>query len=181
MQKRKKQYAAIDKKLSSLYNSFSNNVLADEESYVVYLKKNQLSGLPESFVKSAAKTAEEKGHAGEYAITNTRSSMEPFLMYSDERELRKQVWTNYIKRGDNRDEHDNNKIIAEILQLRDERVALLGYDNYATWRLQNRMAKTPENAMELMEKVWEASIARVKEEVADMQKVADKRGDKIKN
>ncbi|MBD0400054.1 M3 family metallopeptidase [Flammeovirga sp. EKP202] len=176
---KKKQYAAIDKQLSSLYNSFSNNVLADEENYVVYLKKNQLSGLPESFVKSAAKTAEEKGHAGEYAITNTRSSMEPFLMYSDERDLRKQVWTNYIKRGDNGDDHDNNKIIAEILQLRDERVTLLGYDNYATWRLQNRMAKTPENAMNLMEKVWAASTARVKEEVADMQKVANQRGDKI--
>lgn len=176
---KKKEYAAIDKQLSSLYNSFSNNILADEEGYVVYLKKNQLSGLPESYVKSAAKTAEEKGHKGEYAITNTRSSMEPFLMYSDERALRKEVWTNYIKRGDNRDEHDNNKIITEILQLRNKRVGLLGYDNYATWRLQNRMAKTPENAMELMEKVWKASTVRVAEEVADMQAVADKRGDKI--
>ncbi|QWG06818.1 M3 family metallopeptidase [Flammeovirga kamogawensis] len=176
---KKKQYAKINQKLSSLYNDFSNNVLADEENYVVYLKKDQLNGLPESYIKSAAKTAEEKGHAGEYAITNTRSSMEPFLTYSDERNLREVVWSNYIKRGDNRDEHDNNKIIAEILKLRNERVHLLGFDNYATWRLQDRMAKNPKNAMDLMEKVWKASTARVTEEVADMQSVANKRGDKI--
>ncbi|ANQ49712.1 M3 family metallopeptidase [Flammeovirga sp. MY04] len=176
---KKKRYAEIDKELSTLYSDFSNNVLADEESYVVYLTDKQLSGLPESFVKSAAKQAEERGKKGQYAVLNTRSFMEPFLTYSDERELRKQVWTNYIKRGDNRDEHDNNKIIAQILKLRDERVKLMGYANYATWRLQDRMAKNPANAMDLMEKVWAASVKTVHKEVKDMQAVANKRGDKI--
>lgn len=114
-----------------------------------------------------------------YAITNTRSSMDPFLKYSTERELRKQVWENYYSRGDNGDEYDNNQIIAEILKLRKERVGLLGYDNYAQWRLQDRMAKTPENAMDLMLKVWPAATARVKEEVADMQVVANELGDNI--
>ena len=105
--------------------------------------------------------------------------MDPFLTYSTERELRKQVWTNYYSRGDNGDEYDNNELIAEILRLRREKVEILGYSNYAEWRLQNRMAKTPENAIGLMEAVWPAAIARVAEEVADMQAVADKNGDDI--
>ena len=110
-----KRYAAINKELSSLYTSFANNVLHDEEGYVTYLNKDQLSGLPESLVKSAAAAAKENGKEDLYAITNTRSSMDPFLTYSDERELRKQVWTNYYSRGDNGDEYDNNEIIAKIL------------------------------------------------------------------
>ena len=176
---KKERYAAINKELSSLYTKFSNNVLNDEENYVTYLTKDQLNGLSESFVKSANKIATDKGKEGSYAITNTRSSMDPFLTYSTERELRKQVWNNYYSRGDNGDGFDNNKIIADILRLRRERVELMGYENYADWRLQDRMAKTPENAMDLMMAVWPAAIARVKEEVADMQAVADASGNKI--
>ncbi|MFV9482421.1 M3 family metallopeptidase [Christiangramia sp. ASW11-125] len=169
----KKRYAEINKELSALYTKFSSNVLADEENYVIYLTKEQTGGLPESFVKSAAKAAEDRDHKGYYAVTNTRSSMDPFLTYSTERELREKVWKNYYSRGDNNDEFDNKETIQKILKLRDERVELLGFDNYAQWRLQNRMAKNPENAMDLMMQVWPAALARVKEEVADMQKVAD--------
>ena len=169
----KKRYAEINKELSALYTKFSSNVLADEENYVIYLTKEQIGGLPESYVKSAAKAAEDRDQQGSYAVTNTRSSMDPFLTYSTERELREKVWKNYYSRGDNNDEFDNKEIIQEILKLRDERVELLGFDNYAQWRLQNRMAKNPENAMDLMMQVWPAALARVKEEVADMQKVAD--------
>ena len=176
---KKKRYAAINKELSSKYTKFANNILADEENYVVYLEENQLGGLSESFVKSMAKIATDKGQEGKYAVPNTRSYMSPFLTYSTEREIRKQVWTNYYSRADNGDEFDNNNLIAEILKLRKERVGLLGYDNYGDWRLQNRMAKTPENAMNLMNAVWPAAIARVKEEVADMQAIANKIGDKI--
>ena len=171
---KKKRYAEINKELSTLYTDFSNNVLHDEENYVTYLTKDQLSGLSEGFIKSAAKIASDNGKEGKYAITNTRSSMDPFLKYSNERELRKKVWSNYYSRGDNGDEYDNNEIIAKILKLRKERVELLGYDNYAEWRLQDRMAKTPENAMELMNAIWPSAIARVKEEVADMQAIANK-------
>nr|WP_029249746.1 M3 family metallopeptidase [Microbulbifer agarilyticus] len=169
----KERYAAINNRLAELHTSFANNVLADEEGYDLFLSEDQLDGLPESFVKAAAALAEEKGQPGKYAITNTRSSMDPFLTYSTNRALREKVWNNYYSRGDNGDEHDNNAIIAEILQLRDERVALLGFDNYAAWRLQNRMAKTPQRAIALMEAVWPAAVARVHEEVADMQAVAD--------
>lgn len=169
----KKRYAEINKELSALYTKFSSNVLADEENYVIYLTEEQTGGLPESYVKSAAKAAKDRDHKGSYAVTNTRSSMDPFLTYSTERELREKVWKNYYSRGDNNDEFDNKEIIQKILKLRDERVELLGFDNYAQWRLQNRMAKNPENAMDLMMQVWPAALARVKEEVADMQKVAD--------
>ncbi|MCC9167724.1 M3 family metallopeptidase [Pontibacter harenae] len=175
----KARYAAINKELSSLYTDFSNNVLADEENYVTYLTKDQLSGLPESFIKAAAKAAADRGQEGKYAVTNTRSSMDQFLTYSDERALREKVWNTYYSRADNGDKYDNNANIAKILELRDERVALLGQDNYAEWRLQNRMAKTPDRAMDLMNAVWPAALARVKEEVADMQAVADASGKKI--
>lgn len=176
---KKKRYAEINKELSTLYNKFGDNVLHDEENYITYLTKDQLDGLSDGFIKSAAKIATDNGKDGMYAITNTRSSMDPFLTYSTERELRKQVWTNYYSRGDNGDAYDNKALIAEILKLRRERVQLLGYSNYAEWRLQDRMAKTPENAMRLMEAVWPAAIARVKEEVADMQAVADAAGKNI--
>jgi peptidyl-dipeptidase Dcp len=164
----KKRYADINQRLAQLHTKFGNNVLADEESYVLYLNKDQLGGLTESIVSVAASAAAIRDHQGEYAITNTRSSMDPFLTYSTERALRKQVWSTYYNRGDNADEFDNNAIIAEILQLRHERVGLLGYKNYASWRLADRMAKAPENAIALMESVWPAAIARVEEEVADM-------------
>ncbi|MDP5191349.1 M3 family metallopeptidase, partial [Rheinheimera baltica] len=178
-EEQKKRYADINQRLAQLYTKFSNNVLADEEGYVLYLNAEQLGGLPDSLVKAAAAAATSRGKEGMYAITNTRSSMDPFLTYSTERELRKQVWNTYYSRGDNADEHDNNALIAEILALRDERVGLLGFDNYATWRLQDRMAKTPQRAMDLMMSVWPAAIARVQEEVADMQALAKQQGDDI--
>lgn len=172
----KERYAEINQRLAELHTRFANNVLADEEKYVLYLDETQLSGLPESFRKAAAGAAAERGREGEWAILNTRSSMDPFLTYSDERELREKVWRTYYDRGDNADENDNNELIAEILKLRHERVRLLGYDNYAQWRLENRMAKTPERAMDLLLDVWPAAVARVEEEVADMQAIADEQG-----
>ena len=171
-----KRTAEINKKLAELHTKFGNNVLNDEESYVTYITKDQLSGLPESFVKASAAAATQRGEEGKYAITNTRSSMDPFLTYSDNRELREKVWNTYYSRGDNGDEFDNSDIIKQILTLRHERVQLLGFDNYAQWRLQDRMAKTPENAMDLMNKVWPAALARVDEEVMDMQDIADAEG-----
>lgn len=172
----KARYAEINQQLAQLHTKFASNVLADEENYVVFLNQGQLGGLSQSQIDAAAAAAKERGKEGQYAITNSRSSMDPFLTYSTERALREQVWKNYYNRGGNGDEFDNNATIKQILTLRDERVELLGYDNYAQWRLEDRMAKTPENAMALMNKVWPAAIARVKEEVADMQAIADQQG-----
>ncbi|MCW8844871.1 MAG: M3 family metallopeptidase [Gammaproteobacteria bacterium] len=176
----KDRYAAINQRLAELETTFSNNVLADEENYVTYLTAEQLGGLPESLVAAAAAAAKERGQEGKYAITNTRSSMDPFLTYSTERDLRESVWRTYYSRGDNGDAYDNNAVISEMLKLRDERVGLLGYDNYAQWQLQNRMAKTPERAMGLLMQMWPAAVARVKLEVADMQAIADAEGAKLK-
>lgn len=172
----KERYAAIQKRLAELHTRFAQNVLADEEKYVLYLGPDQLGGLSEAFVQAASEAAAARGQEGKYAITNTRSSMDPFLTFSDERALREQVWRTYYSRGDNGDEHDNNALIAEILALRHERVRLLGYESYASWRLTDRMAKTPEQALGLMEAVWPAALARVSEEVRDMQAVADAEG-----
>jgi peptidyl-dipeptidase Dcp len=170
------RYAAINRRLAELHTQFANNVLADEEGYVLFLSEGQLGGLAPSFVQAAAAAAADRGREGEYTITNTRSSMDPFLTFSDERDLRKKVWKTYYSRGDNGDEHDNNRVLAEILRLRHERVGLLGYDNYAQWRLEDRMAKSPERAFELLHAVWPAALARVEQEVADMQAVADAQG-----
>ncbi len=175
----KARYAEINKELSTLTTQFSNNILADEEGYDMYLDESQLSGLSESYISSSASAAEERDNKGKYVVTNSRSSMDPFLTYADDRSLREKVWRNYYSRGNNNDEYDNKKLIAQILQLRDERVALLGKENYASWRLQDRMAKTPERALDLMNKVWPAATARVEEEVADMQALATKLGHDI--
>ncbi len=170
----KAKLSQINKRLARLFTDFSQNVLADEAGFVTWIEdKSQLAGLPDSVVAAMASAAKQKNEPGKWAITNTRSSMDPFLTYADDRGLREQVWRNYYSRGDNGDEHDNNEIIAEILKLRAQRAKLLGYATHAHWRLEPQMAKTPENAMELMLKVWPKAVARVAEEVADMQAVAD--------
>jgi peptidyl-dipeptidase Dcp len=177
----KQKLAALNQRLASLYTSFGQNVLADEESYVTVLDSQaDLVGLPDSVREGAAAAAQERGLHGKWAITNTRSSVEPFLMFSARRDLREKVWRNFINRGDNGDTHDNNAIVTEILELRAERAQLLGYPTYAHWRLQDSMAKTPEAALQLMEAVWKPAVARVGEEVADMQAIADREGGKFK-
>ena len=119
---KKQRYAEINLELSSLYNDFSNNVLHDEENYVTYLDETQLGGLSNGFIKSANNIAKDKGFEDKYAITNTRSSMDPLLTYSTNRKIREVVWKNYYSRGDNGDEFDNNEIIAKILRLKNELV-----------------------------------------------------------
>ncbi|RKH27020.1 M3 family peptidase [Corallococcus praedator] len=177
----KARMGAINQRLASLYTSFSQHVLGDEEGYTVVLESEaDLAGLPDSVRAGAAAAAEARGQKGKWIITNTRSSMEPFLTYSSRRDLREKVWRNYVNRGDNGDARDNNAIIPEVLKLRAERAKLLGYATHAHWRLENAMARTPERAMELMEAVWKPAVARVREEVADMQKVADKERAKLK-
>jgi len=173
----KQRVSAINQRLASLYTSFSQNVLADEEhQFVVLEDQADLAGLPEGFVTSAAAAATDRGLAGKWIVLNTRSSVEPFLTYSDRRDLRKEVFDRFVQRGDEGDEHDNNAIIPEILALRAERAKLLGFETHAHWRLQNTMAKTPERTIELMEAVWAPAVARVRQEVADMQAVADAEG-----
>jgi peptidyl-dipeptidase Dcp len=179
--KAKTRLTEINQELATLFTKFSNNVLAEEDGQFVTLKsEDELKGLPQSVRDAEASSAETKKQPGAWVVMNTRSSVEPFLTYSDRRDLREKVWRMFIMRGDNNDEHDNNAIIPQILQLRAERARLLGYQTHAHWRLENAMAKTPERAMELMMAVWKPAVARVHEEVKDMQALADKEGAGIK-
>ncbi len=173
----KARLSAINQQLAGLFTKFSQNVLADETDSVLVLKTTaDLGGLPVSLCDDAAAAATSRKLTGAGVITNTRSSIEPFLTYSDQRQLREKAWRMFYNRGDNGGAHDNNAIISEILQLRAERAKLLGYQTHAHWRLDNTMAKTPEAAMQLMEQVWTPAVARAKEEVADMQALARKEG-----
>ncbi|HEY0372411.1 MAG TPA: M3 family metallopeptidase [Thermoanaerobaculia bacterium] len=172
---KKERLSAINQELAGVYTKFAQNVLGDEgDLYLTLDAEADLAGLPQSLRDSASEAATSKGQAGKWVITNTRSSIDPFLTYSDRRDLREKAWRMFINRGDNGDAHDNNANITSILQLRAERANLLGFPTHAHWRLENAMAKTPERAMELMEAVWTPAVARVKEEVADMQKIANR-------
>ena len=171
----KEKLSGLNQRLAGLYTKFTQNVLAEEGTQMVLLDKEaDLAGLPGAVRDGAAAAAAARGKPGQWAVTNTRSSVDPFLTYSTRRDLREKVWRMFIMRGDNGDEHDNNRTITEILQLRFERVKLLGYPTHAHWRLEDQMAKTPERAVALMEAVWKPAVARVREEVADMQAIADR-------
>jgi peptidyl-dipeptidase Dcp len=177
----KARLSEINQRLAGLYTKFSQNVLAEENGQTIVLNsEDELAGLPQSVRDAAAAEAVSRKQPGKWIISNTRSSIDPFLTYSSNRGLREKAWRMFINRGDNGDEHDNNATITEILQLRAERAKLLGYPTHAHWRLENAMAKTPDNAMDLMMQVWKPAVARVHEEVRDMQALADKEGAKIK-
>ena len=166
--------------LAALYTKFSQNLLSDENDKIVVIEnKTDLKGLSKDLVDAAA-SAGVGVNKGKWVINNTRSSVDPFLTYAENRDLREKVWRMFISRGDNGDKNDNNSTIVEILKIRALRAKLLGFKTHADWRLDNSMAKTPENAMKLMMDVWKPAILKVKEEVADMQAIADKEGNNIK-
>jgi peptidyl-dipeptidase Dcp len=178
----KKRLAEVNQELSKLYTAFSQNELADEEDHWLALDKADLAGLPEWLVSAAGTAAKEKVAAGKkelegkYVFANTRSAIEPLLTYSTRRDLREKAFRMWTSRGDNNDAHDNNALITKILALRAEKAKLLGYPTFAHWVTDYQMAKTPDRVMDLLMKVWTPAVARVHEEVADMQKVADAEG-----
>jgi peptidyl-dipeptidase Dcp len=169
----------INQALATAYTEFSRKVLADEETAILLDSEADLAGLADSFKASLAEEAKTRGSPGKWAIKNTRSSVQPFLTYSTNRALREKVYKAFVDRGDNKDANDTNATIAEILKLRQERAKLLGFKNHAWYRMDDTMAETPENATKLMMAVWPAARARVREEVADMQALANKEGAKL--
>jgi len=171
----KEKLIELNTDLSKQFNAFSNKVLADEETYIYLTTEAELAGLPDSFIASIKGAAEAQGKEG-WALKNTRSVMQPFLQNSTRRDLREKVYNAYINRGDNGDANDTNATIGKILKIRAERAKLLGFKTHAHYRMADTMAKEPEVAMDLMMQVWPAAVARVKEEVADMQAVADAEG-----
>lgn len=167
------EVSRLNQALSVQFAEFSKRVLADEETWIVLDSEAQLAGLPDSFKASLKAAAEERKVAG-WAVVNTRSSVQPFLANSTDRALREKIWRAFVMRGDNGNANDTKPVIAEILKLRQQRAALLGFKNHALYRMDDTMAETPANAMQLMMAVWPAARARVAEEVADMQAVADR-------
>jgi peptidyl-dipeptidase Dcp len=165
---------AINEELSSKFADFGRRLLADENTAIYITNRRDLAGLPPNIVAALAAAAEERGHAGQWAVVNTRSSVDPFLTFSTNRALRQRVWTTFKNRGDNGDANDTNAIIAEILALRAERAQILGFPTHAHLRMADTMAGTPERAQDLMMRVWPAAVARVHEEVADMQAIANR-------
>lgn len=178
---RKARLSTINQTLAQLFTKFNQNLLGDEnELYIAFNNEADLDGMSQSFKDAARAAADGKKVPNSWVVSNTRSSVDPFLTYSTRRDLREKVWKMFVNRGDNGDARDNNSIVAEILRLRAERAKLLGFPTHAHWRLENAMAKTPERAMELLEAVWSPAIGRVKEEVRDMQAFADREGARIK-
>lgn len=175
---KKARVAAINQELAGIFTQFNKNLLADENTWTV-LEADDLAGLSESYKAGAAANAKARGMDGKWMVVNTRSSVDPFLTESTRRDLRETVWKKFVMRGDNGDANDNNALITKILKLRVERAKLYGYPTHAHYTLENRMAKTPERAMELMEAVWGPAVARVHEEVRDMQAIADAEGANI--
>jgi peptidyl-dipeptidase Dcp len=169
---KKAQVIAIETDLSKKFSTFSEKVLADEETYILLTDQAELAGLPESFVAAMQAAAKAKGKTG-WAVVNTRSAVQPFLENSTRRDLREKVWRAFTKRGDNNNANDTNATIAEILKLRQDRAEILGFPTHAHYRMADTMAKDPAKAMDLMMKVWPAAVGRVKEEVADMQAIAN--------
>ena len=167
----KAELGRINTALSNAFTSFGQKVVADENAFTHIPDESGVAGLPDSNKAAAAAAARSRNLTG-YAIVNTRSSVDPFLSFGDDRGLRETVWRKFVNRGDNGDGNDTNAIIAGIVKLRAERAALLGFGNHAEWRMQDTMAKTPAAAMDLMERVWAPAKARVAEEVADMRAIA---------
>ena len=161
--------AAVNERLATLGTAFSQNVLADESAYALVLESDEdLAGLPDFLISSMAAAAEERDHPGKHAVTLSRSIIEPFLTFSARRDLREEAFKAWIARGEGEGERDNRPLVAEMVKLRAEKAALLGYASFAHFKLDNTMAKTPENVRALLETMWGKARNRAAEEAVDL-------------
>jgi peptidyl-dipeptidase Dcp len=150
----KKRLAEIIERLAALGTGFSQNVLADEQAFALKFDgEAELAGVPDFMRETMRADARERGLDG-YAVTLSRSSVEPFLQFSERRDLREKIFRGFTRRGDNGGATDNKAIIAEMVRLRGERARLLGYADFAHYRLDDAMARTPEAVRELLDTVW---------------------------
>ena len=172
----RERMTAILERIASLETAFSQNVLDDEASYLLLLDESDLEGLPESFRASAAHLAASRGESGKYAVNLSRSSVEPFLQSSARRDLRETIFDAWTRRGESGGTTDNRAIAAEILELRDERARMLGFANYAEFKLDDTMAKTPVAVRDLMDRIWNPALAQAQTERSALQELADSDG-----
>ncbi len=162
--KNRERYAEINERLSSLTTAFGQNSLNDSKAFKLVLEKSDLAGMSKSMIDAASAAAKSQGMEGKYLITLQRSSVEPFLQFSERRDLREKAFKGWAMRGDNDNEFDNKAIIEEIVKLRAERAQLLGYKHHSDYVLSNTMAASPEAAMELLLKVWKPAVAQAERE-----------------
>ncbi len=170
----------INKELSSASLSFNQNLLKETDNYQLVIdKKEDLAGLPEGIIAAAAKAAKDKGMEGKWVFGLSKPSWEPFLQYADNRELREKLYKAMYMRGDNGNEFDNKDNIKKIVSLRLERANILGYPTHADYVLEETMAKTPGNVMNLLNDIWKYALPQAKKELADLQAIAKKEGQDI--
>ena len=170
----------INQQLATLNLNFSTNILKETNKWeLVVDNEADLSGLPASSIAVAAEEAEARGMKGKWVFTLHAPSRLPLLTYADKRELREKMYKGYTSLASNDNEFNNDANINAILKLRTQKARLLGFNSFADYQLDNVMAKTVAAAEDLLMKIWKPAIAKVKEEVADMQAYADKHGDKI--
>ena len=170
----------INQQLATLNLNFSTNILKETNKWeLVVDNEADLSGLPASSIAVAAEEAEARGMKGKWVFTLHAPSRLPLLTYADKRELREKMYKGYTSLASNDNEYNNDANINAILKLRTQKARLLGFNSFADYQLDNVMAKTVAAAEDLLMKIWKPAIAKVKEEVADMQAYADKHGDKI--
>ena len=173
---KKAQLMEIEKQLSLASIEFGENALAETNAFVLVITdEKDLAGLPQSSVNAALEAAQAAGKEG-YLFTLQKPSWIPFLQYADNRELRKQMYLAYINRGDNNNENDNKEVIARILKLRQQKAQLFGYETFAEFQLEDKMAKTPEAAYNLLMTIWNAALPKAQAEAAELQKMMDAEG-----
>ena len=167
---------AINQRLATLSTEFSQNVLAEEDAYLEPLGEAEIAGVPLSLREALAATAKERGTEAPYAVTLSRSSIEPFLQSADNRDLREKLFRAWIRRGGNPGPHDNSAVMAETLSLRTEKARLLGYETYAAYKLADSMAGTPARARALLDKVWAPARKRALREQEALQELVAEEG-----
>jgi len=176
------QLRKINEELSMLSIRFGDNQLAEinKNFKLVIENKADLDGLPENAVSGAAEAAEAAGLKGKWVFTLSKPSLIPFLQYDKNRELREKIYRGYFMRGNNGGANDNKAIVADIVKLRAEKAKLLGFDNYASYVIDENMAKTPANVDDFLNKLMAAALPVTKSDLAEMQKIADKEGANFK-
>ena len=177
----KKTFREINERLSVLELKFGENILAEENNYKLVIDDQaDLVGLPDNVVAGAAEAATKAGLEGKWIFTLHRPSIEPFLTYSQRRDLREKIYRAYCERGNNGSELDNKEILREEATLRAKRANLLGYKSHAAYELEDNMAKTPDNVFKLLDQLWTPALARAVSERDAMQKMIDAEGGKFK-
>jgi len=167
----------INQSLSKLGVQFRDNLLAETNGYeLVVTDPARLAGLPDAVMTAAASAAADAGHADAWLFTTQKPSMLPLLTYGQDRDLRRQIYTAYLSRGNQGNEHDNTDVVAEVLALRQQKAQLLGYPTYAHYELERRMAGTPDRVDDLLGRLWEAALPVAHREIADMQAIIDAEG-----